>query len=60
MRRLIFCLALLWAGIVPNVATAQCANALRLSCVVYNPCFAKYCSCKGDVNEYFGLRPQIL
>jgi hypothetical protein len=32
---------------------AQCANPSEPSCTVYESCFSKYCSCKGDPNEYF-------
>lgn len=53
MRRLTFCLALLWFGLVPQVAVAQCANATQLSCAVYDRCFTRYCSCTGDASEYF-------
>lgn len=33
-------------------AWAQCANTAKLSCGVYETCFAKYCQCTG-ASEYF-------
>lgn len=32
---------------------AQCANAFRPSCDVYESCFLKYCPCEGKPSEYF-------
>jgi sulfite reductase alpha subunit-like flavoprotein len=34
-------------------ANAQCSNAATPSCQVYTQCFAKYCPCQGDPDEYF-------
>ena len=32
---------------------AQCQNSAQPSCNVYDSCFAKYCPCQGDPDEYF-------
>lgn len=32
---------------------AQCVNTATPTCGVYVQCFAKYCPCKGDPDEYF-------
>ncbi len=34
-------------------AYAQCASAVTAGCGVYKSCFAKYCPCQGDPEEYF-------
>ncbi|NOD85922.1 hypothetical protein [Ruegeria sp. HKCCD6119] len=37
----------------PRPAQAQCVNTATPSCGVYEACFAKYCPCKNDADEYF-------
>lgn len=36
-----------------TVSHAQCSNSIATSCKVYDACFAKYCPCDGNPNEYF-------
>jgi hypothetical protein len=36
-----------------RLAGAQCSNSATPSCNVYEQCFAKYCPCDNDPNEYF-------
>lgn len=44
------CLVLILFG---SDASAQCSNSVSPSCEVYTRCFAKFCQCAGDPNEYF-------
>lgn len=45
--------AMLWLALSGATASAQCENSATPSCHVYTQCFAKYCPCQGDPNEYF-------
>ncbi|MCX4175642.1 MULTISPECIES: hypothetical protein [Paraburkholderia] len=45
------CLAL--TVLLGTSVEAQCINQQTPSCGVYKQCFAKYCPCSGDKDEYF-------
>ena len=51
LSRTLLSLIALLAGMLPSAA--QCVNTAKPSCGVYKVCFAKYCPCAGNADEYF-------
>ncbi|WP_162989583.1 hypothetical protein [Comamonas sp. lk] len=37
----------------PGVSRSQCSNSGQPSCDAYKSCFAKYCPCEAEADEYF-------